>query len=440
MSIGAKFRIITVCDSYRKATYLTDGQYIEHSDNLVVNFFSEAGIYKAQLTSPVQYDKLKFPAGTSVEILEFLPQKTKIVIGEEESAVVFYVPKESLTPACLELDGDTLNMLTGILASMVTSRASDVLGEDELNILEDAILSVFAHKKRDMTIDDIHKYLMSIGEHHTKDSRSNYYLEMGYKLANRLRKYCTGGQYGHYFNGKSNVSFSKDLVVVDLTKTPQDLRKVFVLAFANIIEQEIYKGDRKTPQFCVLDESWQTLTENPYAGRFVNGLYRKARKYFASIGLATQSLHDTDENVGILKALGNVVRTQSAFRFALDDENFDFAYENKILNISKFEFEMLVKKIPKNSVPKYSEIHVTTPYGNTVIRLIVDEFMYFMNTSDPADYNYLKHYAEQFIRDGLNRNEAMSKAIDQAVGDAKKAGGIGQLREYFKSRFGTEAA
>lgn len=63
-----------------------------------------------------------------------------------------------------------------------------------------------------------------------------------------------------------------------------------------------------------------------------------------------------------------------------------------------------------------------------------------MNTSDPADYNYLKHYAEQFIRDGLNRNEAMSKAIDQAVGDAKKADGIGQLRDYIKSRFGTEAA
>jgi len=436
MSIGAKFRIITVCDSYRKACYLTDGQYIEHEDTLVINFFSEAGIEKAVLQQPVTYGKTTYNAGTHVEVLEVSSTHAKILVDD---SVVKVMP-ETIGNLCLEMDGDTLNMITGIIASMVTSRAGEDLNEDELTILETAIQTVFMQKKRETTIDDIHDYLMNIKKYHELDDRATFYLNLGYRLANRLKKYCSGGQYGHFFNGKSNVSFRKDLVVIDLTKTPTDLRKVLVLAFANITEQEIYKGDRKTPQFVTLDESWQTLSENPYAARFVEGLYRKARKYNASVSIATQSLHDLHPEHGKLKYLGNVIRTQSAFSFALYDEDFDFAFEHKILNMGEFEFNMLIKKIPKDSVPKYSEIYVRTPSGNNVIRLIVDEFMYFMNTSDPADFNYLKSHAERFIQNGHSKQEAMSMAIDEAVKEAKKAGGIGKLRDYIKSRFGTEAA
>jgi conjugal transfer ATP-binding protein TraC len=324
-------------------------------------------------------------------------------------------------------------MLTGILASMVTSRAGAELNEDELTIIENAVSYMFSVKGRETMIDDIHDYLMNISEYHAQDDRSKYHRDTAYRLALRLGKYCSGGQYGHFFNGKSTVRFKSDLVVADLTKTPVDLRKVIVLAFANIIEQEIYKGDRKTPQFVVLDESWQTLSENPYAARFVEGLYRKARKYNASVIIITQSLHDLSPE-GKLSYLGNVIQTQSDFAFNLYDKTFNFAYENKILDISEFEMQMLIDKIPKNSLPKYSEIYLQTPYGNTVVRFIVDETGYFMNTSDPVDYLYIKKIADRYLAEGMSRQEAMRLAVRDCVSLAKELGGVGEFKKYLAAK------
>jgi conjugal transfer ATP-binding protein TraC len=426
MSVGAKFRIITVCDSYRKACYMTEGQYIEHEEHgMVLNFFEEAGVIRGSLQVSLHIDEKTYPEGTIAEVLQIENGQAKLLLNETD---IITVPETDIGSLCIELDGDTLLMLTGILASMLTSRAGEKLNEDELTILETAIEYVFSVNARKTRIDDIYDYLMNISQHHSKDERSRYHIDTAYKLALRLKKYCTGGQYGHFFNGRSTVKFSSDLVVADLTKTPEDLRKVIVLAFANIIEQEIYKGDRKTPQFVVLDESWQTLSENPYAAKFVEGLYRKARKYNAAVIIITQSLHDLSEK-GKLQYLGNVIRTQSEFSFNLYDENFGFAFKNELLNISEFEYQMLINKIPKNSLPRYSEIYVQTPAGNTVVRFIVDETGYFINTSDPADYVYIKTIADGQISKGMSRNEAMQTAIEHCVRLAKELGGIGEFKK-----------
>lgn len=431
MSIGAKFRIITVCDSYRKACYMTDGQYIEHDESgMVLNFFEAAGVVKGTLLQSVSHNGVTYPARTKVEILEQGGSEIKILVNDTD---VLYVRSENVGSYCIELDGDTLIMLTGILASMVTSRAGAELNEDELTIIENAVSYMFSVKGRETMIDDIHDYLMNISEYHAQDDRSKYHRDTAYRLALRLGKYCSGGQYGHFFNGKSTVRFKSDLVVADLTKTPVDLRKVIVLAFANIIEQEIYKGDRKTPQFVVLDESWQTLSENPYAARFVEGLYRKARKYNASVIIITQSLHDLSPE-GKLSYLGNVIQTQSDFAFNLYDKTFNFAYENKILDISEFEMQMLIDKIPKNSLPKYSEIYLQTPYGNTVVRFIVDETGYFMNTSDPVDYLYIKKIADRYLAEGMSRQEAMRLAVRDCVSLAKELGGVGEFKKYLAAK------
>ena len=433
MGVGAKFRIVTVCDSYRKSAYLNDGQYIEHEEKgMVVNFFEEAGTKTGVLTQDVVTEEISLSAGDVVDIADENEQFCKIIIDKGDTDEIYVIPPQEFTNITYSLDGDSLNMLTGILASMATSRAGEKLDEDELTILETAIEHAFAKKNRASKIDDVIEYLDSIEQHIGEDPRSQFHINTAFKLALRLKKYSSYGQYGKYFNSKSTLSFKSDMVAIDLTKTPEDLRKVFVLAFANIIEREIYKGDRKTPIFVVLDESWQTLSENPYARKFVEGLYRKARKYNASIGIVTQSLHDLYEK-GKLGLLGDVIRSQSDFSFALKDKNFAFAYENGILDISEFEYQMLVAKIPARSQPKYSEIYLRTPYGDTIVRLIVDEYKYFVNTSDPDDFLFIKKISEQYQAEGIARKDAMKKAVNKCVEIAKEKGGIGGYREYLNT-------
>lgn len=430
MGIGAKFRIITVCDSYRKTTYLTDGQYIEHEEaGMVINFFEEAGTKTGMLTHDVSTDRIDLYAGDFVEIADEAEAYCKIIVSRNGADEVLIIPAQPFENITYKLDGDTLNMLTGIIASMTTSRSGDKLDEDELTILETAIEKAYREKKRETTIDDVEHCLMAFDKYLDESERAKFHINTAFRLGVRLEKYTSKGQYGKFFNGKNTVSFKKDLVVVDLTKTPDDLKKVFVLAFANIIEQEIYKGDRVTPQFVVLDESWQTLSENPYARRFVEGLYRKARKYNASVGIVTQSLADLAKD-GKLGALGDVIRSQSDFSFALYDNNFGMAYETGILDISPFEYQTLVAKIPADSLPRYSEIFVRTPHGNTIVRLIVDEYKYFINTSDPDDYVFIRRQAEKFLEKGLSKTAAMKEAVRFCAELAKKQGGIGGYKKY----------
>lgn len=427
-SIDSRFRIITVCDSYRKTCYLSDGQYIEHEEEgMIINFFSEAGTMFGMLTEGVGYGDIMLAPGSIVEVAEISESFCKIVVKVGEHEEVLVIPPQQFRNLHYELDGDTLNMLTGIIASMASSRTGEMLGEDEVVILETAIRAVYARKNRDTNIDDLLDYLNSMNSN--TDLRAQFHVQTAYKLMLRLEKYSSKGTYGKYFNGKSTISMKKDMVVVDLTKTPEDLRKVFVLAFANIIEQEIYKGDRKKQQFVVLDESWQTLSENPYAKRFVEGLYRKARKYNASVGIITQSLDDLHEK-GKLGLLGDVITSQSDFSFALYDENFRKAKDLGVLKVTDFEFINLIEKIPKDALPRYSEIFVRTPHGNTIVRLIVDEYKYFLNTSDPKDYLFIREQVEKFINKGFSKKEAMRDAVKYCAELAKQLGGIGAFKKY----------
>lgn len=435
-SIMSRFRIITVCDSYRKTCYLSDGQYIEHEEEgMVTNFFSEAGTKSGMLTQNVDNSEICFPAGTVVHIAEENDHFCKIVIDKGDSDEIYVIPPQKFSNVQYSLDGDTLNMLAGIIASMSSSRTGEVLGEDEIVIIESAIQDVYAVKNRETTIDDLLEYLDQMKKN--TDPRAQFHVQTAYKLMLRLEKYSSKGIYGKFFNGKSTISMKKDMAVVDLTKTPEDLRKVFVLAFANIIEQEIYKGDRKTQQFVVLDESWQTLSENPYAKRFVEGLYRKARKYNASVGIITQSLDDLQEK-GKLGLLGDVITSQSDFSFALYDENFDKAKKLGVLKVTDFEYANLIEKIPKDALPRYSEIFVRTPHGNTIVRLIVDEYKYFLNTSDPKDYLFIRDQVERFMEDGLSKKAAMRESVKYCAELAKSLGGIGAFKKYLIQNKGAE--
>jgi len=98
--------------------------------------------------------------------------------------------------------------------------------------------------------------------------------------------------------------------------------------------------------------------------------------------------------------------------------------------VTDFEFINLIEKIPKDALPRYSEIFVRTPHGNTIVRLIVDEYKYFLNTSDPKDYLFIREQVEKFINKGFSKKEAMRDAVKYCAELAKQLGGIGAFKKY----------
>lgn len=385
LACGSKVRIIDVGGSYYKLCSKVGGQYIKFAESdLVINFF-------------------------------------ETVEGE--------------------LDGDTLSMLVSVVMTMAFSRTGTSASELEMALIELAISSIFTKKAKQTTIDDIADYLANLDKHFDElkahglaDVKHDLLIQSGAALGVALEKYTTRGPYGHYFYGKSTVSFDKDFVVVELDGTSEELRRVIVLAFSMLIENEIYNGDRIRHTLVVLDEAWQTLN-NPAAGRFCVGLYRKARKYNASIGICIQSIKDTHSS-GPLGSVGDVARSQSAFWIALPDAEFDAAKALQIINMDDYTFNNVLKRMPVNSKPNYSEFSVTIEHSLTVaLRLIVDQYSYFLYTSDATDNNCLAQ-----IEDVLRRkNPQMSildigaEAIEIAAAETAKLGSVVEFRNHINN-------
>ena len=394
LSVGCKVRIIDVGESYKKTANLFDGQFIKFSGSaIILNLFEGLG----DLTS------------------------TESNVNENELADDY---------------ASKVAILTGVIATMAISRTGANATETQMVLIEQAINSSIKSKGANSSIDDIAGYLANLKSDAQKEAKL---AEEGHFLALALQKYCKGGDYGRYFSGASNVSFKGDLSVVELDGVPEDLRKVVVLAFASMIEDEVYNGDRQTPTIIIIDEAWQTLSENPAAAKFVEGLYRKIRKYNGSVGIATQSIMDTHPTLGKLKHIGGVLRAQSNIEFYLPDKDISKAVtgENKLIDLNEFEVHYQINKISSKTLPRYSEFFVKSQSGSGAVRLSTDEFTYFVCSSDATDNTFLTFWCTKYRTEDMNLThaEGMRKAILKAVEISKKVGGIGAFKHYVNTEF-----
>lgn len=398
-SVGAKTRIIDVGKSYEKMANMFDGQFIHFAEsNIVLNFFEGIG---------------------DIENIEALDDAAP-------------AERERLIREKKEDYADKMFMLTGIIATMA-GKTNDPATPEQITLIETAIREVYKIKKNAMEIDDVIGWLSKI---EVTDDRHKRLAEVGYYLSLALQKYSSTGEYGYFFHGKSNVSFNNPLAVVELDGVPEDLRKVVVLAFASMIEDEVYNGDRKTPTLVVLDEAWQTLSDNPAAAKFAEGLYRKIRKYNGSVGIATQSVVDT-ASFGKLGLLGATIRSQSNMHFMLPDKEFETAKREGILNFTEFEWEMLADKLPAKSLPRYSEMIVKSDKFVAAIRLITDTFTYFVCSSDATDNLFINYWRDRFMKEqpDITKGKATVMAIEKAISVCEEIGGIANFKHYVNTKF-----
>jgi conjugal transfer ATP-binding protein TraC len=343
----------------------------------------------------------------------------------------------------VSVDG-TLAMLTSIIATMVYSRTGEKATEQERVLIETAIKENYAKKKNNMSVDDICSFLDNIYQYYTERENGNAtdeYINLKYEksiqtahfMSEALIKYTSKGEYGQFFTGHTNVNLEKQLVVTELNNLPDDLKKVLVLAMTSIISDEIYKGNNQ-PSLIFLDEAWQTLSENPAAAEFVEGLYRKVRKHNGGVGIITQSVSDLDPQHGKLKHLGSVLKTQSAYHFIILDSDFHKAVNNGSFEVSDFELKYYYDRMPDPRAIqyRYSEIFIKGATISAVVRLLVDQYTYMVNTSSADEKDYIIYLTEQHMQTGKTKGESLRLAIDECDKLATKLGSIGAFSQFVR--------
>ena len=71
---------------------------------------------------------------------------------------------------------------------------------------------------------------------------------------------------------------------------------------------------------------------------------------------------------------------------------------------------------------------------------MIDEYIYFLTTTRAEDLMYLKTLSQQFIIKGYSKNDAMYKAVGEAVMQAKLHGGLIKLLKYINENYSAEEA
>ncbi len=266
-----------------------------------------------------------------------------------------------------------------VIAQMVYSASGADLTETEWTLVKDAVRFAVERDGGEHGIDHVREYLRTFPRH-ARDStvQLQFANDRAQEMAFNLGDFCTGGVYGHFFNGKSTFDIKDDdFVVLELErlKPQKELFKVISMQILNNVTQDLYLSDRSQERFILFDEAAIVFREGGRIPDICEEGFRRARKYHGSFGTITQSPLDLPS----FGRVGDVIRANAAYKIFLACSDYAEAARRGIINYDGSILNIL--QSVRNAKPRYSEAFVDTPFGCGVIRLAVDRWTYWLSTS-----------------------------------------------------------
>ena len=350
---GDKIRIIDIGGSYKKLAHLFDGRFLEFSQdsNIVINPF------------------------TNIKNIN-----------------------------------DELAVLAAIIKQMILSSTGQIsvdIAETADTIIKNVIRLAWEEKGNKAGIDDVYFFLRNYRDYVGDVPNRELFINTASMLAFNLTDFTTQGNYGRWFNGRSNFNISSDeFVVLELEhlKPQKELFKVVTLQIINAVTRDLYLSDRNRRKLIIFDEAWQFLEGSDIFADVIEEGYRRARKYRGSFSVVVQSLLDL-KNFGMV---GDVIRANSAWKFLLASPDFEKAKMEKIIDYD--DFVMRILKTVRSNKPRYSEIFIDSPFGLGVVRLIVDRYTYYIFTSDPKETSEIERIAKT---ENVSYAEAIQRMVEK---------------------------
>lgn len=285
---------------------------------------------------------------------------------------------------------DNINEDMEILKPLVAQMCSPsgTLTDHDRSLIEIAIREVWDQLDKSMTITNVAEALKSSGE------------PVAVRLGAQLFPYTRNGMYGRYFEGKSNVDFGNNFVVLELEelKSRKDLQSVVLFIMMFRITQTMYREDRSRKKVCIIDEAWD-LMGGGNSGKFIEEGYRRARKYGGSFGTLTQSIEDYYKTPASQAALDN-----SDWLFLLKQKKESIEQLSRSGKLTLDDNMKRVLSSVRTEQGLYSEIFINSPAGSGVGRLIVDPFALLLYSSAPDDWTAIQHYQRlgQSVTESIN--------------------------------------
>lgn len=207
-----------------------------------------------------------------------------------------------------------------------------------------------------------------------------------------MNRYCIGGVYEKFFSGECEFNISNDLISVEFKgiDAHADLRDPLIMLLTYHIGQMMYQNKNKTREVriqIIYDEAHQFLGKNPRMDTFIDQGYRRARKYNASLMLATQGFGDIyNATSGGLSPAGACIVNNSSWKIFMKqtEPSISMLLQSELFSLNDIEIQNL--KDAHTSKGNYSEFMIITPDEFKIpVRLILPKFFYYLTSTAPND-------------------------------------------------------
>ncbi|MFK7256833.1 type IV secretion system protein TraC [Acinetobacter baumannii] len=293
---------------------------------------------------------------------------------------------------------EQLPMLKQLVMQMATGATA--LSKQEETQIEIAITTTWESKKSDSEVNDVYEVLQKSSDPIAKN------------LAMALYPYSRNGMYGKYVNGKSNVDYTNNLVVLDLDalNVMKDLQVVVLLMLMMQITQIMYlAGDKKRRKLCIIDEAWRLMDSGEngtvsHAAKSIEEGYRVARKHGGSFMTLTQKISDYFKSETSKAALMN-----ADFTIYLRQKPAELEQAIKQKHINDASGIVDVLKTLETKQGQYSEMAIESPEGLSVFRLVVDPITEKLYSTSPDEVQFIQEKKSE----GFTLLESVQLLLDQ---------------------------
>lgn len=214
-----------------------------------------------------------------------------------------------------------------------------------------------SYKNTPPILEDLYNNLLSAKETGAKD------------LGFRLEKFIKGGFAG-LFNQQTNYNVKKKLTVFSLKELEESLRPLGMYVVLDFIWNRV-KSDLKK-RILVVDEAWY-LVKNSDSAAFLQGIIKRARKYFLGVTTLTQDIEDF-----LSSDYGKTILSNSSIQILLKQSPTALNKIGEVFLLSEGEKQFLLSAQVGEGLLFAGQNHVTTQFTSS-------ESEYKLVTSKPED-------------------------------------------------------
>ncbi|MBY0241983.1 MAG: type IV secretion system protein TraC [Burkholderiaceae bacterium] len=296
---------------------------------------------------------------------------------------------------------EDMDMLVPAIAKMCSMKSQ--LEEVQYKAISAILLRLWQQYGRDMTMTAMRDAFKSgsipdLGVQNDQRIRD---------LAIMLNPYSKDGQYARFFEGRNNVDFSNDLIVLEneeLKRRP-DLHAVVNILLMYQITAEMYLT-RNRRKLLIMDELKQQLGEigsdDPVKAAVVEEAARRARKYGGSLVTATQGADDYYGSAQMEAAFNC-----SDWMFLLRQKAESIELLGRKGRLLMDESKKRLLNSLRTEAGAYAEMYVSSPVGEGVVRLVLDPATHLLFSNKLEDNKPIDALRAQ----GYSIDEAINRVL-----------------------------